>query len=151
MTLVLLSSLLACGGQKAAPVAAGAEAGSARAPASVKGDFPGDPASQAFLATLSAMELPSFSAVDGGGASVMMRSMRFKADNTWAGSGYTDFGEERMDCSESGTWTMEPASSATVATVSWKLEQTDCVGRTAGTENRAVFTIVGEDIEVAFR
>lgn len=150
MSHVLLATLLACGGTKAPPVDAGA-ASAPPAPRAASGSFPGDATSQAFVATLTGMELHDFAAVDSGGATVVMRTLAFRGDNTWQGTGHTDFGEERMDCTESGSWSMEPASSPTVATVSWKLLQTDCVGRNAGTENRAVFTIQGDDVEVAFR
>lgn len=149
--LFLALPLLACGGQKAAPAPAAAAA-AATAPARATGDFPDDAASRAFLQALTMMEIRDFSAVDSTeGARVVFSSLRFQGDNTWAASGYVDAGEERMECTERGTWTMEPATSPKEATVTWIIDQTDCVGRDKGTSTRALFTLTGDDVDVAFR
>ena len=82
---------------------------------------------------------------------MVLTELDFDADNTWSATGYVDAGEERMECDEDGTWTMEPAESAKSATITWAIVQTDCIGRESGTETRAKITIVGDDIDVAFR
>lgn len=149
--LLLALPLLACGGQKAAPEPAAAAA-AATAPSGPTGDFPDDAASRAFLAALTMMDIRDFSAVDSTeGAKVVFSSLRFQGDNTWSAQGYVDAGEERMECTERGTWTMEPAASPKEATVSWVIQQTDCVGRESGATTRALFTLTGDDVDVAFR
>ncbi|MCB9777369.1 MAG: hypothetical protein H6742_02255 [Alphaproteobacteria bacterium] len=115
------------------------------------GDFPSDAASQAFAEKLVALQISDFRAVDGAGANVVFSSMSFAGDNTWGAVGYTDFGDERMDCKESGKWSMEPASSKTEATVVWTVEKTDCVGREAGVETRMAVELTGDGWTVAFR
>lgn len=155
LALPLLASagltLLACGGTKAAPQAAGAPApAAAAAPAS--GEFPSDAASRAFMSALTMMEIKNFAAVDSTeGAKVVFSTLRFQGDNTWSAQGYVDAGEERMECTEKGTWTMEPASSPKEATVTWVIDQTDCIGRENGASTRALFTLTADDVDVAFR
>lgn len=149
LAILFASVLLACGGKKAAP-AAPAEA----APASKKGptgDYPSDAASQAFVETLIATPIHDFAAVDNVGAQLILSTLQFSGDNTWSAVGYVDAFEERMECRESGTWTMDPAESATVATITWVIDQTDCISREAGTRERAQLTIEGDDVRIALR
>ena len=47
-----------------------------------------------------------------------------------------------MECMESGTWTMEPATADNVATVAWTIVETNCAGREAGGETRAELNIL---------
>jgi hypothetical protein len=147
--LLALPVLVACGGKKAAPAASADAGGQARE--AVTGDYPSDAKSQAFVEGLASLTIENFAAVDGGGARVILGTLRFSGDNTWSASGYVDAGEERMECTERGTWTMEPAESATVATITWAIGSTDCVGREVGTDTRAKVTIEGDDVEIAFR
>lgn len=146
---IALPLMVACGGKKAAPAAAAEPV--AQVAAAATGDYPGDAKSKAFLSALTSMTVKNFAAVDGGGARVILTKLDFDANNSWSATGYVDAGEERMECQESGSWTMEPAESVTVATINWIIGQTDCTGREGGTETRAKITIVGDDIEVAFR
>jgi len=147
--LVLLPTLLACGGSKAPPVAAAATSATTQEPGS--GSFPTDSHSQTFVRSLTALDITNFAAVGGNSASVIFSHLSFKKDNTWSAVGYFTADDEHMDCTESGTWTMDPAESDTVATINWIIGKTDCVTRTSGTETRAQITIVGDSIEVASR
>lgn len=153
MTLAILvaGALLACGGKKAAPEAAAVQPAPAEAPTGLTGDYPGDSNSKRFAEALIGIEIKNFAAVDGVGAQVMLTSLRFAGDNTWAASGWVDAGEERMECNEQGSWTMEPADSPTNATLTWIIQKTDCVGREAGTKVRAQVLIKGDDVEINFR
>ncbi len=148
---ILLVSLVACG-SKTPPVSSGDAAAAASAAAdAATGDFPSDAASQAFVSALSALTITDFHAVDAGGARVILSTLNFKADNTWVAEGYVDAGEEQMECSENGTWTMDAAQSKTEATIDWVIAATDCVGRSEGDSTRALVTIDGGDVEIAFR
>lgn len=149
-TALALATVLACGGKKAAPEAAAAPTAT-ETRGGLTGDYPSDAASQAFATSLIGLTIENFAAVDGVGAKVMMTSLRFAGDNTWGASGYVDAGEERMECAERGTWTMDPASSRTEATITWTVESTDCIGRESGTQVRALLTINGDDVAIAFR
>ena len=149
LAILLLSTIVACGGQKVAPTAAADAASSAKR--GLSGDFPSDAASQAFATALTGLTIEDFAAVDGMGAQVILTTLNFAGDNTWSAEGYVEAGDERMECSETGTWDMDAAQSATVATITWVIGQTDCVGREAGTETRAQLTLKGGDVDIAMR
>ncbi len=147
--LLVLAATVACGGKKATP-AASADAPAPQAQAAT-GDFPSDAKSQAFLETFTSTTINNFPAVDSAGAKVVLSTLNFSADNTWAAEGYVDAGEEKMECTESGSWTMDPAESASVATINWEIGSTDCIGRTEGDSDRAQITIKNGDVAIAFR
>lgn len=133
-TLPLLVLLAACG-EKAPPANAGS-ASSESAPANVSG-APSDGASQSFARALVGLDIKDFSASGAAGATFVYRSFRFNPDGTFAADGFVKIEDESMDCRESGTWAMDPADSATVASVSWKVADTNCAGRESGAETRA--------------
>lgn len=149
--LLLALPLLACGGQKTAPEAAAASSSGSSSAAASSGTFPSDAASRAFLNALTTTTIRDFAAVDSEGAKVVLSTLQFRGDNSWSASGYVDGGEERMECTEKGTWTMDPATSPKEATITWVIGSTDCVGREGGTEVRAQLTVDGENVEIAFR
>ncbi len=124
---------------------------SADTPAAAAPSTPDDKNSQKFGAALVAVNIENWSPSDGGGAKFSYTTMSFNADNSWNANGYVEIADERMECTEAGGWTMEPADSATVATVNWTVDKTDCPGRDAGKENRAVITIGKSGIEARFR
>lgn len=133
--LPLLFALVACG-EKAPPSNAGS-APTESAPAKVAG-APGDAASQSFARTLVGLNITNFSPSGASGATFKYNTLSFKADGTFSASGYVEIDDERMDCTETGPWTMDAAESATVAPVSWTIEKTNCAGRDAGAEVRAL-------------
>ena len=59
--------------------------------------------------------------------------------------------DEGMECVESGSWSMEPADSKSVGTVSWDLEKTNCAGRESGGTTRAEFSFDGGDYSMKMR
>jgi len=110
---------------------------------------PADAKSKAFAAALVALKITNFTPARRG--PFVYTQMRFADDDTWTGNGYVEIEDERMECVESGSWSMEPADSATVAVVAWKVDSTDCTGRTAGGETRAEFTIANSRLDAVFR
>ena len=113
-SLALLPLILSACGDKAPP----ANAGSAppAASSSIAG-APGDANSQAFAARLIALKLQDFHPSDASGATITYSALSFKPDGTWAASGSVSFDDENIICEESGPWKMDPADSATSATV----------------------------------
>lgn len=139
MLLASLFALAACGGEKAAPANAGSAPVEAAPEAAT--NIPGDADSKAFAKRLLALEVKDFKASDGAGASFVYTLFKFNPDNTWTADGYVEMDFERMECRESGTWTMDAASSASSADVNWTVAKTNCAGRDAGQETRALVTI----------
>lgn len=145
--LTTLALVLACGGKKA-PVAAPV---APTAPAEAKGTFPSDAATRGFVQKLTSTEITNFTANDAGGAKVVLSTVRFSPDNSWKASGFVDAGEERMDCTESGTWTSDPAVSPAEATITWVIVNTDCIGRDKGYSTRALIKIDGDQVDISLR
>jgi hypothetical protein len=144
LTLFLVSSLFACGeksGTTAAPAAAAA--------AKLTMDLPDDAASRGFAETLIGGATADFAPTDADGAAFEYTMLKFRGDGSWHAEGYVEAMDERMECTESGTWTMNAADSKTVATVAWTVNDTTCVGRDKGTETRAQLTISKSGIESA--
>lgn len=117
--------------------------------AAVPTELPDGADSAKFADKLMGLAIADFKPVDNVGATFVYSTMSFDAGNTWKARGYVEIADERMECSESGTWSMEPADSATVATVSWKVEKTDCAGREAGSNTRAQLTLGKDGIDEA--
>ena len=125
---------------------------SAEAAPDVTPDVPGDKNSEKFAASLVGLSIDRFSPTDSAsGAKFLYTSLNFNPDNTWEASGYVEMMDERMECTEGGTWTMDPAESATVATMTWTINQTDCVSRENGHATRYRVTIEGGRIDVEYR
>ncbi len=104
-------------------------------------DTPGDAASVKFGKRLLEANISNFRPSDAGGAKFLYTSLRFQADNTWKAEGYVEIDDERMECVETGKWSMEPAESDKVAVVAWSVDKTDCAGRDAGASLRAKVSI----------
>ncbi len=132
--------------KKTAEVEAPAEA------AEVTPDIPGDKNSEKFAEALLALNIERFSPTDtSSGAKFLYTALSFSPDNTWQASGYVEMMDEKMECTEGGTWTMDAAESATVATMNWNIDQTDCVSREVGHTTRYRVTIEGDRMSVEYR
>ena len=129
-----------------------AEAAAEQAPA-VSPDVPDDANSRRFAKGLVAAQIRDFSPTDAAtGATFVYQTMSFEPDNTWKSAGYVEVVDERMECTEAGHWSMEPAASPTEATVTWVVDKTDCPGREAGEKVRAVVKLLDDGgIDVIFR
>jgi len=113
---------------------------------------PDDAASKKYGVKLMSSTLLAFRPSDTGGATFQYDKMTFAADNTWKAAGWVEFDDEKMECTEAGKWTMEPADSDKVATVNWTVDSTDCPGREAGSEVRAQLTLSKDGtIDAKFR
>ena len=120
--------------------------------AAVTPEVPDDATSRRFAKGLIAAQIRDFSPTDATtGATFVYERMSFEPDNTWNSSGYIEVMDDRMECTESGHWSMEPATSPTEATVTWKVDKTDCPGREAGEQVRAVVKLLDDGgIDVIF-
>lgn len=144
LTLFLLSTLFACG-EKSASTSAPAAAAAPK----LAMDIPDDAASRGFAETLIGGTTTNFAPTDADGAAFEYTKLQFRGDGTWHAEGYVEAMDERMECTESGTWSMNAADSKTVATVAWTVSETSCVGRENGTETRAQLTISKSGIDSA--
>jgi len=149
----LLSTLLiglttACA-NKQASTNAQTEASSSRS--RVATQAPDDSNSQQFVQTLLSMNIDGFSPVDSGGAKLVYNSFQFQSDNTWVASGYVEIIDERMECVENGTWSMEPATAPNVAKMVWVISQTDCPSREVDTRSQLLVTLSDNRIRVERR
>ena len=144
MIVPLVSLLTACGGEKVAtPVAAAGPKLTADA------DVPDDAQSKAFALTLISADTTDFSPSDASGAKFEYTRFSFRGDNTWVAEGYVEAMDERMDCTESGTWSMSAAESANKASMNWTVTKTNCAGRDNGSETRVLVTVGKSGIESA--
>ena len=140
---VLFASLLtACGDKSAATPTAAAES-------SPKITMTVPEGGKAFVSTLTSAVTNNFEPTDADGASFMYTELQFRGDGTWMAQGYVEAMDERMECAESGTWSVEDVSSKTVATIAWTVGETNCVGRDNGSSTRAQVTVGASGISSA--
>lgn len=111
---------------------------------------PDDATSRAFAAELVRQTVEDFRVTDDG-AVLTYRSLRFKADGSWSASGEVAIADEEMECAESGEWTMDAAETETKAMVNYTIDRTDCAGREAGSDQRVMIDINGDDVVIRFR
>jgi hypothetical protein len=127
-------------------------AASTEAKPKVVANVPEDANSKAFAEKLQAMDIQDFKPSSGGGGEITYTHLKFREEGVWAATGYVEAQDEKMDCSETGTWTMEPATSQSTATMVWKTSTTDCVGREPGGEQRVLVTLKDDNkIDVDYR
>ena len=133
---ILWMALAGCGDKEPTKTAAAAEA----KPTPMM-NVPDDANSKAFAEKLASMDIQGFSPSSAAGGDIVYTHLKFRDEGVWAATGYVEAQDEKMDCSETGTWTMEPATSQSTATMTWKTSTTDCTGREAGGEQRALVTL----------
>ena len=105
--------------------------------------------SKAFANALVTSTTKDFSPSDSDGAVFEYTSLQFRGDGTWRADGYVEAMDERMECSEAGTWVLAEADTASVGTIAWTVNETSCVGRENGTETRAQVTVSSGGIQSA--
>ena len=120
------------------------------ASSSVSGDIPNDANSKKFAKQLTSTSISNFSPDAEG---LTYKTMTFNGDNTWKADAVVSVMDEEMECEESGTWTMDPASSNTVSNMNWTIDATDCPTRQAPMNLRVEVTLVktAAGINVNFR
>lgn len=138
ITALTCPGLAACGGKT--PSTTGAVDAASKAGKEAVSGAPQDAASQKFAAALVGLEISDFTPSDSG-ATFAYTDLDFEPDGTWAAKGLLEASFEKIECAESGSWSMEPAQSATTANVSFTVDQTDCPARESGLEQRMLFTI----------
>lgn len=62
---------------------------------------------------------------------LIYRELTFSADNTFTTMAVVAVMDEEMECTESGTWTMDAAKEANIANMNWDITSTDCPTRQA--------------------
>jgi len=92
------------------------------------GNVPADKNSKKFAAKLLKTTGRNFSPNAEG---LQYKEITFNADNTFTAKAALVVMDEEMSCTESGTWELDPAKSATVANMSWNITSTDCPTREA--------------------
>lgn len=143
-----LFALAACG-KKEEPASSGSTAAADNAAAGA--NVPNDANSKAFAAELIKNPVHNFAPSDNSGARFVYVTLTFAKDNTWIALSRLGEGDESVDCKEMGTWTMDPATSATSATMEWKLTETTCPGRPKNNIMRASVNMEGGDYKISFR
>lgn len=93
------------------------------------GNVPDDKTSAKFAAKLLETTGRNFSPNAEG---LQYKAITFSADNTFTAQAALVVMDEEMECTESGTWDMDPAKSNTIANMSWNITATDCPTREAG-------------------
>lgn len=144
LPLMLCLLAIGCGKKDSTSTAAPAQA------AAEKPDTPADAKSEKFGETLVGLSITDFRPLNAGSGKFVYNTLGFEADNTWRGEGYIEIAGETLECIESGTWSMEPAESATVAVMTWSVAETDCINQEPG-DRRYRVTISGSDISVEYR
>jgi hypothetical protein len=144
-TVITLTSLFACGQKTPASTTAAA----APASSQLTMVIPDGGKAKAFAMTIIGAPTQNFSPSDNDGATFEYTKLSFRGDGTWMAEGYVEAMDERMECVESGAWTLEDVESASTALISWTVKDTDCVGRDKGTETRAKVTVSKSGIESA--
>jgi len=133
---ILLSLIIGCG-EKNAPVE------SAAAPASGP-EIPGDADSKKFADKLMGLTITDWAPEDSGEVEFKYTKLTFAGDNTWQAVAYVAIQDETVDCKETGTWSMDPAESATTAGMIWSIVKTTCPGREAGRDLRLQMTVLND-------
>lgn len=136
---LIILTLTACakGGD---PAASGSS--SNRAP-QIGAHLPQDADSLEFIGGLVDLEIRNFRPGASTGAVLEYAQFGFRPDGSWSADGSISIGEDVMECTESGSWNMEPATSPTMAMVTWTLDNGNC-SRASGIEMKARFTLEGD-------
>lgn len=103
-------------------------------------NVPGDKTSKAYASTLLDTVGTGFSPNAMG---LTYTKLTFAADNTWHAEALVSIMDEEMDCVETGTWLMDPATSETAANMTWTVTGTDCPSRVAPIEMRLELILTG--------
>jgi len=130
----------------------GAEAATADAAPEIKPDVPGDKNSEQFAKTLIEITVEGVSPLNAGsGARFIYNQLTFAPNNTWEASGFVELMGEKMECTETGRWEMEPATSPKEATMVWTVEKTDCINQSNGDARRYLVTLDKGSLNVSYR
>jgi hypothetical protein len=114
-------------------------------------NLPSDSNSLDFIDGFVSLDIQDFRPGSSSGAILTYANLTFRPDESWHANGSIRIGEDQMECSESGSWSMTPAESSTVATVTWTVDTGSC-SRSAGVEVRAQISLLDDgEYRVQFR
>ncbi len=148
-TLLLVPLLLLGCGKKSTSPASAADGGSSP---TFTAEMPDTEAARAYAAALVETAVTDFQPTGGGGGVTFeWDRLTFAPDGTWAADAHVEASFEEMPCRETGTWRMDSAASATVATLVWTVSETSCAAREAGEELRVQMELGGDAPEIRFR
>jgi hypothetical protein len=99
-------------------------------------NLPQDATSKGYIGNLVDTPFRNYRPVEGA-VTLNYESFRFRPDGSWSASGAISILEDKMECEESGSWTMDPATSETDGVVSWTVNDTDCASRKTQVTTRA--------------
>lgn len=134
-SLVVLALAIGCGDK------AETNTGAAEETTKATSEFvPGDKASQEFGKRLFKADLANFRAVEGDDVKLTYTSFTFDPDGSWQARGAVEIADEKMECQEAGSWTMDAADDDSTASMTWNRVKTNCAGREAG-EQRVKLTL----------
>lgn len=105
-------------------------------------NVPADKTSQKYAATLLETTGKGFSPNAMG---LTYLTITFHADNTFRAEGLVSVMDEEMDCIETGTWNMDPATSENTANMDWTITATDCPSRQAPIQLRLEVVLTGTE------
>jgi hypothetical protein len=121
----------------------------AAVPVEQQADVPGDAASKKFSKTL--MSANGFNNFIPDVEGLVYKTIRFLPDNTWSADAAIEVMDESMECTESGTWKMDPAKSPKTAGMEWDIQSTDCPSLESGRNLRILATLNGNAIDAEYR
>lgn len=99
--------------------------------ADVLGDvnIPKDDNSKMFATRILQRPITDFSPVDSMGAKLIYKTLTFKNNNAWIAESVLGVGDESVNCTESGLWSMDAATDDHTANMTWDVNKTTCPGR----------------------
>ena len=106
--------------------------------------------SRVFAEKLVKTEIDSLRVTDSG-AVLTYHYLKFDADGSWVANGAVEVADEKMECQEAGTWSMDPAGTPTTARLDYIIARTDCAGREAGGSQRLSVDLSSDKPEILFR
>ena len=114
--------------------------------------YPNDANSKSFVEKLIRTDIKDFRPTDaGGGAGFIYKSVDFKADNSWAAASQMTADGETIDCTEQGTWSIDPAESDATAATTLEMTRSNCAGRPDKDTMRLKITIEKGEYKIVFR
>jgi hypothetical protein len=114
-------------------------------------NLPSDSTSIDFIDSFVSLDIQDFRPGSSSGAILTYANLTFRPDESWHADGAIRIGEDQMECSESGHWSMQPADSSTQATVTWTIDAGSC-SRSVGIEIRAQVSLLDDgEYRIQFR
>ena len=111
-------------------------------------NIPTDDNSKEFAKTILSTTFENFDANIMG---LVWHQLTFSSDNTFSATASQTIMDEASNCSEKGTWTMDPASSPTLTNMTLTIESGDCPVADVPRTMRIQATLNGNRIDAKYR